>query len=36
MPGMSDMLVLEGAGIRPLWIELEKDLNIRILHLLPV
>jgi hypothetical protein len=36
MPGMKDILVLEGAGIRPLWIEDEKGRNIRILQLLPV
>lgn len=36
MPEMQDMMVLEGAGIKPLWLEVGQNLNIRILHLLPV
>lgn len=35
MPDMRDMMVIEGAGIRPLWIEME-ERAIRILHLVPV
>lgn len=36
MPAMWDILVIEGAGMRPLWIELEDQAAIRMLHLLPV
>lgn len=35
MPNMQNILVAEGAGIRPLWVELE-DRSIRILQLIPV
>ncbi len=36
MPGMQNMILLEGNGFRPLWIESAKDQHIRILQLLPV
>ena len=36
MPAMGDILVIEGAGMRPLWMELEDKTCIRLLHLLPV
>lgn len=35
LPNMRDILVVEGAGLRPLWMETD-DRNIQILHLLPV
>ena len=35
MPNMRDMLVIEGAGMRPLWIEMD-DRIVRILQLLPL
>lgn len=36
MPGMQDLLVAEGAGLRPLWIGTEGQPSIRMLHLIPV
>lgn len=35
MPDMKEILVVEGAGIRPLWLEME-DKTVRMLQLIPV
>jgi hypothetical protein len=35
MPNMQDVLVVEGAGMRPLWLEME-DRTVRMLQLIPV
>ncbi len=35
MPDMRNIMVGEGAGMRPLWLELE-DRTVRVLHLIPV